>query len=135
MCLGAQTGRHRGDGHIDVYYLSPQVLTRTNVSTNQLRSAEFRLNRRRITPAIARKASRALDMARSSADWRAAQRAQHQLDFRLCLDDGIRVRWFSGNAEIMLEGNKTRELSSDEISLVEELFRDLDKLEGREPEE
>jgi|GEM_PF-4635311 len=94
--------------------------------------SEYRLAKELVTPAVSNELLRALDIGGPVEGWRSVERAGDLYDYRLCIDDGTRVRWFSGNARVVLEDGRIYRLSGGEVLAVQALFRELDRAVGAE---
>lgn len=114
-----------------VYYLSPQILRRAALPAHELMDPTYRLAKELVTPAVSSELLRALDIGGPVEGWRLVERAGYLHDYRLCIDDGTRVRWFSGNARVVLEDGRVYRPSGGELLAVQRLFQELDRAVGR----
>jgi hypothetical protein len=107
---------------LDVYYLSPRVLTRMNMTPERLEKSEFRVDSKDLPLPLL---TRLLEEARQT-DHRYTGRSRVVYDFRLCISSDGRSTCFSADATVGYTSGEPFLLSADERDHVLGLFRELD---------
>jgi hypothetical protein len=119
---GIMAGVDEPTNKLDVYYLSPRVLTRTNMTPERLEKNEFHVDSRDLpVPRL----TRLLEETRSK-DHQHTGRSRFIYDFRLCiLADGTST-CFSADGTVGYASSEPFLLSVDERDRVLSLFKELD---------
>ena len=112
---------------LDVYYLSPRVLTRTNMTPERLQDVEFYVARKNLPVALL---TRFLEKTRSTEHER-TERSRFVYDFRLCVLSSGGSICVSGDGMVGYASKEPFLFSADEKALALNLFRELDTRASR----
>jgi hypothetical protein len=116
--------RAESAGEPTIYYLSPQVLTRTRMTPDRLRRDGYR----RENAKLPRQEIEALaTRIRSAQHDRAGERIS-QYDFRLCVSSESGPMWFSANGRVAYFNEQAFLLSPPEVDAVLKVFSELDSI-------
>lgn len=107
---------------MDVYYLSPRVLTRTNMAPERLEKGEFRVDSKDLP---VQHLTRLLEESRST-EHQHTGRSRFVYDFRLCILADGRSMCFSADGTVGYASNEPFLLSTGEREHVLGLFKELD---------
>ena len=105
-----------------VYYLSPRVLTRTNMTPDRLKAPAFKVGvepplGKRIMESCSSMISRHHDVATGN---------ETKYDFRLCVSLSEGDIFFDSLCKVIRIGKKLYLLSSDEETVIHSIFTDID---------
>lgn len=115
-------GVDKGTGKLDVYYLSPKVWTRTNMTPGRLEKTEFRVNTEDLPE---QRITELFEEARST-EQQNTDRSKFVCDFRLCIVSEERSVCFSGDGTVGYASSEPFQLSTSERDRVLSLFEALD---------